>query len=168
MSPGKILAKYKEALGDDYHAYINHTKRVYEYACILRLTKSNDTLQMAAIFHDLDIWHHGTMDYLQGSTSLALSYSVEQGLEIDLTSLERCITLHHKLTSIKGDPIAEAFRKADLIDLSSGMIRFNIPRSLIVDMERRYPRLGFTKTVLKKSFVWAWRHPLKPFPMLKL
>ena len=168
MSPGKILAKYRETLGDDYHAYINHVKRVYEYSCILRLTKSNDLLQIAAIFHDLDIWQNDTMDYLPGSIEIAKQYVADQKLDLDSDQLESIIRLHHKMTPIKNNPLAEAFRKADLIDLTSGLIHFNIPKSLIVDTERRYPRLGFTKMIMKKTIRWAFRHPLRPLPMMKL
>jgi hypothetical protein len=168
MSPGKILTKYKNELGEDYHPYLNHVKRVYEYACMLRLERSSDLLLTAAIFHDLDIWVHHTMDYLKGSASLATEYVAKKEPDLDPALLSEIITKHHKLTPVKDNPVVEAFRKADLIDLSAGWIRFNIPKSIIVDTERRYPRLGFTKTVLSKTFGWSLKHPLRPFPMVKL
>jgi hypothetical protein len=168
MSPSKVLSKYKLQLGDDYHAYLNHVKRVYEYACMLRLERSSDLLMTVAIFHDLDIWAQGTMDYLSGSAQMARDYATHQSLDVDLDVLKTVIVNHHKLTRIKKQPEAEAFRKADLIDLSAGWIKFNIPKSIIVDTERRYPRLGFTRTVVSKTFAWSIRHPFKPFPMMKL
>jgi hypothetical protein len=167
MSPGKIMSHFKEPLGPDYHGYLNHVKRVYEYACMLRLERSNELLMIAAIFHDLDIWISGTMDYLGGSADLAIEHVRKNELKIDTTVLNEVITKHHKLTKIKNCPEAEAFRKADLIDLTAGWIRFNVPQSIIVDTERRYPRLGFTKNVISKTSSWALKHPFHPFPMMK-
>lgn len=167
MSPGKILTHYKEQLGSDYQGYLNHIKRVYEYSCLLRLERENELLMIASVFHDLDLWVSNTMDYLDGSVSLALGHVKKNDLGLDANLLEQVVTQHHKLTKIKNCPEAEAFRKADLIDLTSGWIRFNIPKSIIVDTERRYPRLGFTKKVLKKSVKWSFQHPFNPFPMMK-
>lgn len=168
MSPGKILSQYKEQLGDDYQSYLNHVKRVYSYACMLRLERESDLLLVAAVFHDLDLWVSETMDYLNGSVSLSHAHVDKNNLALDKQLLSDVISLHHKLTKIKRKPEAEAFRKADLIDLTSGCIHFNIPRSIIVDTERRHPRLGFTKTVIKKTLKWSRRHPLNPLPMVKI
>ena len=167
MSPSKILAKFKSDLGEDYHAYVHHVKRVYEYACILRLEKENERLKIAAIFHDLDIWHSQTMDYLKGSATLAGAYIQHQNLLVDIPQVEMNINRHHQITKIKDNPEAEAFRKADLIDLTSGWIHFNIPKSIIVDTERRYPRLGFTSKIAKRSIQWSLRHPFRPLPMIR-
>ena len=168
MSPAKVLSNYKESLGSDYHAYLNHVKRVYEYACMLRLERDSDLFMVAAIFHDLDIWRNSTMNYLPGSIELALDHIAQNNLPIDKATLSLVIKNHHKIRKIKNSPEAEAFRKADLIDLTSGWIKFNIPKSIIIDTERRYPRLGITKVVLQKVAHWAIRHPFKPFPMMKL
>lgn len=168
MSPGKVLSNYKKELGADFHSYLNHVKRVYEYACMLRLERESELFQVAAIFHDLDIWVTGTMNYLGGSCDLAISHIQKNKLEIDQAELAKIISNHHRMTKVKDHPEAEAFRKADLIDLTAGWIRFNIPKSIIVDTERRYPRLGFTKSVLKKTGRWAVKHPFNPFPMIKI
>jgi hypothetical protein len=164
---GKILKRYQKHLGADYHAYVNHAERVHHYACILMLTRESKKLAIAAAFHDLDIWLHGTMDYLKGSSDLARDYLRVNRIDMLADEMAFIIEQHHKLTAIKGSPEAEAFRKADLIDLSAGVIKFNIPSSLIVETEQRFPRLGFTSLVTRKTISWALKHPLKPFPMMK-
>lgn len=163
----QILHPYKRALGEDYNAYHNHAQRVYQYAIMLLLVRESPKLAVAAAFHDLDIWTGKTMDYLPGSSGLAMAYLKAGKLNLLPEEVAFIIENHHKLTGVKGNLEAEAFRKADFIDLTAGHIHFNMPVSLISDMEKRYPRYGFTKLIVKKSTSYAFRKPLRPFPMLK-
>ncbi len=154
-------------MGEDYLPYLNHACRVYEYSLILLLQKENKKLAIAAAFHDLDIWAKGTMDYLNGSSELAIDHLKRYETSLLVDEMKFIIENHHKLNRIKGNMEAEAFRKADLVDLTGGFIKFNIPKSIIREIENKYPRLGFTKLVTKKVLKWAIRHPLKPFPMIR-
>ncbi|MFY0599670.1 MAG: HD domain-containing protein [Cyclobacteriaceae bacterium] len=163
-----ILKTYEKHLDGDFDAYHNHALRVYYYARTLLLMKENRKLAIAAAFHDLDIWVKGDMDYLKGSAEFAKGYLKENKLSFLPDELEFIISNHHKLTRIKGNIEAEAFRKADLIDLTSGWIKFNIPNSLITEMERKVPRLNFSKIILKKVVTHAFRNPTRPFPMIRL
>ncbi len=162
-----ILKRYRNKLGDAYQPYRNHAHRVYQYALILLLKRDSKKLEIAAAYHDLDIWLSQTMNYLKGSEAEARKHIEINKLDLLPDEVGFIIRKHHKLTRIKGSVEAEAFRKADLIDLSAGWISYNIPKSIIKDTENQYPRLGFTKLVLKKTFVHALKHPLNPFPMLR-
>lgn len=161
------MKHYKSQLGGDYLAYRNHAHRVAEYARILMLQKESKKFQIVAAFHDLDIWVSGGMDYLGGSSQMAKKYLKTNRINLLADEIEFMISNHHKLTKIKGAVEAEAFRKADLIDLSAGIVPFNIPKSLIVETEKNYPRNGFTKKVILKTIKWALSHPFRPFPMIK-
>ncbi len=163
----KILRHHKKSLGKDYQPYLNHALRVYEYALILLLQRESKKLQVVSAFHDLDIWKSNSMNYLKGSENMAADYIKINRIDLLSDEVKFIISNHHKLTRIKGNVEAEAFRKADLIDLSSGWISYNIPKSLIVESERKYPRMGFTWIVVKKVLKYALLHPWNPFPMLR-
>lgn len=154
-------------MGADFDAYHNHAQRVYHYATTLLLMRESKKLAISAAFHDLDIWVNQTMNYLPGSAHLANTYLSGSDYQLLPEEIKFIISQHHKLRKIKGNIEAEAFRKADLIDLTAGKIRFNIPISIIQDLERQYPRKAFTKLILRKSFHHALNHPLNPFPMIK-
>lgn len=154
-------------MGTDFEPYLNHCYRVYFYARTLLLMRENQKLAIAAAFHDLDIWVGKKVDYLPGSVALALDYLHKNQLGYLPDEMKFIITNHHRLRPIKGNIEAEAFRKADLIDLTSGLIHFNIPLQLVSKLEVEHPRLSFTGIVTKKVFRHALTHPLKPFPMIR-
>lgn len=163
-----ILKEFKQELGDDFDAYHNHAQRVYYYSKTLLLMKENRKLGIAAAFHDLDIWESQSMDYLSGSADLANAYMSKNDLRYLPDEMTYIISNHHKLNRISGNIEAEAFRKADIIDLSGGLIHFNIPKSLVMEAESKYPRLGFSKTIFLKTIKYALAHIFNPFPMIKL
>ena len=163
----QILHKHREALGTDYHAYHHHAQRVYQYAITLLLQRENKKLAICAAFHDLDIWGGDNMDYLKGSIDLAQEYLVHKDFALVPEEVSYIINNHHKLRKIKGNIEAEAFRKADLIDLTAGHVHFNIPHSLVQGLEKQFPRAGFTQVILKKTIQHAFKNPLNPFPMTR-
>ncbi len=163
-----ILSHYKSELGNDFDAYHNHAQRVYYYARTLLLMSENRKLAIASAFHDLDIWIAKTMDYLPGSVRLSSDYIRAYKLGFLPDELAFIINNHHKLRKIKGNIEAEAFRKADLIDLTSGWIKYNIPKSLILEAERVFPRHNFTGLITKKALQYAFKNPLRPLPMIRL
>ena len=107
------------------------------------------------------------MDYLPGSEQLARDYLKGGDFDYLPDEIAFFIKSHHKLWPIKGNIEAEAFRKADLIDLTGGWIRYNIPESIISETERAFPRENFTKVISSRVLKHAFRHPFRPFPMIK-
>lgn len=162
-----ILAPYSAILGADFQGYSNHASRVYYYSITLLLMKQNKKLAIAAAFHDLDIWVNNDLDYLPGSAALACKYLKDQKLNYLPDEMQYIINNHHKMSRISGNIEAEAFRKADLIDLTGGRIKFNIPKVLIREIEDKYPRLNFSRTIAKKVIKHMLKNPLHPLPMLR-
>lgn len=154
-------------MGKDFDAYHHHCQRIYCYSKTLLLMRENKKLAIAAAFHDLSIWKDNSMDYLKGSSEECLKYLQIHQSNYLPDEFRHIICHHHQLRSIKGNIEAEAFRKSDLIDLTAGFVRFNIPKSLVQAAEEEFPRLGFSKIILKKWMGYALKNPSKPIPMIK-
>ena len=65
------------------------------------------------------------------------------------------------------DPLVEAFRRADLIDVSRGLVTAGVPRSTYGELRRRYPDTGFRRMLLRAFGRGLRADPLRPAPMLK-
>lgn len=163
-----ILESYLELLKDDL-GYVNHTKRMVLYA--LELQELNEEqiekFVIAVAFHDLGIWTEKSFDYLEPSVELARAYLTQQDKMAYEHDVVQMIDEHHKQTPIKNNPLAELFRKADLIDVSWGLLSFGVDGEKIKEIKKAFPNNGFHKTLIK----WAWRQlkkePWRPMPMLK-
>lgn len=169
----RVLMYYTQALGKDYNAYRNHVYRVYHLTLLLckkELNKAQEeALAIATVFHDIGVWTHHSMDYLSPSAESANQHldQIGKGHLADLC--KDIILQHHKLSTYQGDhaELIEAFRQADLMDLSFGKINRGLPTSRYVHLRESFPFLRFQKLILKKVMSYALRHPLRPFPMLK-
>jgi hypothetical protein len=81
------------------------------------------------------------------------------------------IDQHHRLRRVVEGPepeVVEAFRRADLVDLSRGVLRAGLPRELISELAARFPYAGFHGFLARTGLRWAVRHPLRPLPMVRL
>lgn len=169
----RVLIYYTQALGQDYNAYRNHVYRVYHLTLLLcpkELNKAQEeALAVAAAFHDLGIWTHHSMDYLRPSAQLAEQHLDETGRSHLSELTKHIIVQHHKLSAItdQQEALTEAFRKADLMDLSFGKISFKLPSSRYAHLRESFPFLGFQKMIYKRVLSYAFRHPMRPFPMIK-
>jgi hypothetical protein len=164
-----ILAMHKTQLGLHFDKYYNHACRVYSLA-VYNCRPTEDeamSLAVAAAFHDLGIWTVTTFDYLEPSVLLAEKYLEETGMTEQTALVTDIILNHHKLSAYRENRLAEAFRKADLVDLSLGLIKFNIPASYIRQLKGQFPALGFHRFILKQAANHFARHPLNPLPMIK-
>ncbi|MFK7968744.1 MAG: HD domain-containing protein [Bacteroidia bacterium] len=162
-----ILNQHHEALGLDLLAYSGHCYRVLNYMRFLGMDEDDLDLALVALpFHDLAVWTEKSMDYLEPSFLLAKSYVEEKELDLDINHLRIIILGHHKTSKIDQSPVAELLRKADLIDLSKGMIRFGLSKAKIAEVKSAMPYYGFQSIIMRKVIVHAIKHPFKPFPML--
>jgi len=169
----EVLNTYAAALGSDFVGYRNHAYRVMNLCLALSPTGDEPNRQkiaIAAAFHDLGIWTAGTFDYIDPSAKLASAHLVRSnhapwGPEIDTTIRE-----HHKLLRYRPHPdwLVEPFRKADLVDLSRGVVTFGVPRGLIKDLFAQWPSAGFHTRLVQLSLRRLKTHPLSPLPMLRL
>ncbi len=163
-----ILNQYKVELGPDYDRYRGHCYRLLNYCILMDLDKSEfKQMEVAIPFHDLGIWTHTTMDYLKPSADLAQEYVLENNLELDTENLKEIIVGHHKLNGIKGNDLAEKLRKADLVDLSFGLIPCGLKRKDIKTIQEQIPSLKFHRMIFGNVIRHAASHWSNPFPMMK-
>ena len=165
-----LLSPYSDCLGKDAPAYTHHVIRMIHYAYALGELCADDKekILIAGVFHDLGIWTNHTIDYLEPSVKLATNYLKENNIlhyEEDVTSM---IYYHHKLFPIKTNPLAERFRKADLADVSWGIISSGIDKTMIKELKDSFPNCGFHKRLAALTWIQLKKNPLNPLPMMKL
>ncbi|MEZ5284846.1 MAG: hypothetical protein R2712_08570 [Vicinamibacterales bacterium] len=139
------LAVHREVLGRDLVATAT-TSTASSTRPRRRVTPEDEALEKlaaAAVFHDLGIWTAGTFDYLEPSVALAVACLDARGRPEWVEEVAAMIRDHHKLRRSRGGPLAEAFRRADWIDVTLGVRRFGIPRIVIRQMLERWPSAGF-------------------------
>lgn len=168
----ELLHQYSSELGKDFDAYRNHTYRVLNF-CSALSTDDPEPLQkmaIAAAFHDLGIWTDKTFDYLPPSERLARAYLDQKGNTEWAPEIGSMIQEHHKIRQYQPDPsgLIEAFRRADLIDVSRGVISFGLPRELLREIFSAFPNAGFHKCLGQLAIKRLLSHPLSPLPMLRL
>jgi hypothetical protein len=170
------LGPFSAALGADREGYTNHVVRVLAFCDELHQLQraagprpsDQEEFLVAAVFHDLGIWTHRTFDYLEPSMRLAEQW-LERAGRSDLRELVgRMISSHHKLRRAGGrdDPV-ELLRRADAVDVSLGLVRFGLPRSVHHRVARTYPNAGFHRTLVGLSVRQLLTHPLHPAPMVR-
>ena len=167
----EIIAAHAAALGRDAAAYRNHVYRMlnFYHALSPEIRAISTSVEVAAAFHDLGIWTHRTFDYLFPSCNLATDY-LNQNSRADLAAeVENMILHHHKITTYTGENAAhvERFRRADLVDLSLGTIRFGIPRATVKATRAAFPNAGFHRRLASLTIARFARHPLNPLPMFR-
>lgn len=167
----QLFDTYSDRFGKHQSAYRNHVYRLINLVAAQRPLDENELeiLQVAAFFHDAGIWLAGTFDYLQPSARLADHYLQEQQLEDWRPLVETMILNHHKVTrySSSADKLVEAFRRADWIDLSLGLLRFGIPMARIRLIKQGFPNTGFHRLLIKLGSQQLLSQPWRPLPMLR-
>jgi hypothetical protein len=166
----ELLTEHVTVLGADYVAYRNHTYRVANL-CLADTSGGFDTIEkvaIAAAFHDLGIWTDRTFDYLAPSVERARAYLVRAGRTQWTSEISAMILEHHKLSAVRGAGLAEAFRRADWIDVTRGLRRFSLPRGLVREVFSAWPSAGFHKRLIELELERLRTHPLSPFPMVRL
>ncbi len=168
----ELLEGYREQLAEDYAAYRNHCMRVFNYCSALagaEAAAAENKIIIAAVFHDLGIWTENTFDYLQPSQLLAQRYLEKSFKESWCKEIEAMIGEHHKLTRYQANPswLVEAFRKADRIDLSGGLLRYRLKDDFVSDVLDAFPNAGFHAMLVRLAVKRLQSHPLNPLPMMK-
>ena len=160
-----VLDRHRDALGNDRSAYRNHVYRCLTYHQQLLGFSIPDAAALAWATHDLGIWTAGTLDYLTPSADLAAAYADEFGIA-DIGQLRALVTEHHRLRPVD-DRVIETFRRADLIDVSHGVLRQGIGRPAIRAAVDALPYNGFHAFLARGLSGYALRHPLRPLPMMR-
>lgn len=168
----ELLRHYAPVLGKDFDGYRNHTYRVVNF-CAAFATDDPEPLRkitIAAVFHDLGIWTDKTFDYLPPSEKLAEAYLAEVGKAEWTPEIRAMIHEHHKITRYPSDPkgLVEAFRRADWVDVTRGLLTFGLPRTFLREVFSTFPDAGFHKLLVQLSARRLLSHPLSPLPMFRL
>lgn len=160
-----LLHRYHRELGDHILTYRNHVYRCTTYHELLLGAPVPDFAVLAWAAHDLGIWTADTFDYLEPSADLAAAHSEEFGIK-NVDQLRKLINHHHRLRQ-SHDHMTETFRRADLIDVSRGLLSGSIGHSTIQSIVTELPYCGFHVFLAKGLIRYAVQHPLRPFPMLR-
>ena len=166
-----VLGAHTSALGDDFVAYRNHVYRVVNLCLRLASATADEVhrIAVAAVFHDLGIWTAGTFDYLRPSVALAKAYLLRSSTPELVPEVETMILEHHKISPYRGasQPLVEAFRKADWIDVSRGLLRFGMPRRFVAELYAKWPSAGFHRRLVQLSLQRFRSNPWTPLPMVR-
>jgi hypothetical protein len=160
-----VLDRYRGELGDHTPTYRNHVYRCITYHQLLLDAPVPDFAALAWAAHDLGIWTAATFDYLTASADLAAAHADEFGIK-DVNQIRTLITDHHRLRP-SHDHMTETFRKADLIDVSHGLLSGQIGRSPVQAVVAQLPYRGFHAFLAKGLTRYAARHPPRPLPMVR-
>ena len=165
----EILESHRQrAHGDDagYAAYKAHVYRVVNVARALapQGPDCDDKLAIAAAFHDLAAFD--TLDYLVPSIAAQDAWLHETGRENWSDELALIVAEHHRLSRYGPTrphaPLVEAFRRADLVDVSQGLIRFGIPNSYVKEVRAAFDASVFFKRVIPSGTLRAVRKLQQP------
>ena len=165
----EILDSHRHcARGDEsgWAAYRAHVYRVINFARALSPTapELDYKLAIAAAFHDIAVFD--TLDYLVPSITAQDRWLQRTGRQAWSEELAVVIAEHHRLTRYGADrphaALAEAMRRADLIDVSQGVIRFGLPKTFVREVRRCFDATEFFTRVIPLGTVRAVRARQQP------
>lgn len=139
----QILVEHRDRAGEDdagWAGYRGHIYRVLNFARALtpESPDRDDKLAIAGAFHDLEAFV--SLDYLAPSIRAQDDWLRATGREGWSDELAVIVAEHHRPTPYRGAhaTLAEAFRKADLVDVSQGLIHPGIPRAYVKAVRRAF------------------------------
>jgi hypothetical protein len=165
-----VMERFGSALGRDRTGYFHHVVRVLNfYRALSPGNDCPDPVVVAGAFHDLGIWTAGTFDYLGPSVKEVSACLESEGHAAWLPEVRAIIEQHHKLTPYRGpfEDTVETFRRADLVDVSLGLVRSGLPSPWVREVRRSFPNAGFHRRLLALTGRQFLRDPLHPLPMMR-
>jgi len=147
------LARLAGAIGADLPGYRNHIYRVLTYAMHFMggEVRWRRPFAFALAYHDVGMWTHGELAYLEPSVELAERARRDHARDLPRDLIRDLILWHHKLTPFRGADAAaiNALRKGDWVDASQGMIRKGLTRAQIAAVNAALPAHGFSDTLMR-------------------
>jgi len=166
-----LLLPWQAAVGPALPAYRNHCQRLFHLTCAFRqhsTVEEDRLIAVAAAFHDIGIWTHHTLDYLEPSAELAVAWLESQGEGASNSIVWAMVVEHHKIRAASASlDLVEAFRRADWTDVMQGHLRFGLAKPVYRQLKQQYPFLGFHTMLLRLGARQLRHHPLQPLPMLR-
>ena len=157
------------ARGDEagFAGYRGHVYRVFNLArgLVDEADDRDDKLAIAATFHDIEAF--AGLDYLAPSINAQDAWLEQTGRSEWSDELAVVVAQHHHFGTYRGPHarLAEPLRRADLADLSQGLIRSGIPKERVRTVRGTFD-VGsfFTRSVPRAAVRNLVRHPLDPMP----
>jgi hypothetical protein len=165
----EILEAHRHrARGDDagFDAYKAHAYRVVNFArAMTPATPDRDEkLSIAAAFHDLAAFD--TLDYLAPSIEAQDAWLRQTGREAWADELALIVAEHHRMSKYGPNrphaPLVEAVRRADLVDVSQGLIRFGISSAYVKEVRGAFDASVFFTRVIPMGTLRAVRKLQQP------
>lgn len=165
----EILESHRHyARGDDagYDGYKAHVYRVINFARAFTPDAGDrdDKLAIASAFHDLAAFD--TIDYLVPSIEAQDAWLAETGRDSWSDELALIVAEHHRLLTYGASrphaALVEAVRRADLVEVSQGRIRFGLPRGFVDDVRAAFDADEFFNRVIPLGAARAIRKLQQP------
>jgi hypothetical protein len=169
----QILADHGDrAQGDaaGWAGYTGHVYRVLNFARAMtpQTADRDDKLAIAGAFHDLEAF--ASLDYLGPSIRAQDAWLRETGRTAWADELALVVAEHHRITPYRGAhaPLVEGFRRADLVDVSQGLVRGGLPRAYVREVRAAFD-VGpfFTKVVPRAVVRRLATRPWDPLPHMR-
>lgn len=167
----EILDARRGILGPARVPYEGHVYRVFNFCRALHAGRgADDAIAAASAFHDLGVFPDGNLDYLAPSIAMMREWAEASGRTALDAETALMIDMHHKLSRYRGkhEAIVEAFRRADLVDVALGLVRFGLNAEFVREVQSRFPNAGFHGTLVRVIGRWIVRHPTNPLPVFRL
>ena len=169
--PRHALDLYFDALGSllgsDRLGYRNHCQRVLIHFRAFAPGADLAPVVPALVFHDIALWTHDTVDYIDPSSQLAREHCATIGRENWAPAVGAMIEWHHKQTTYRGPhaEFVEPLRRADMSDFTFGILGGS---SASARREaREFPNAGFHKMLLRRTIGRLLTKPWSPAPMMR-
>jgi hypothetical protein len=149
------LARLREITGETRGPMERHGLRVFLIADRLATardaTVDREVLLIAGLLHDIGLYDeasHGGVYVREGAEFTANLLDKQSWDQARIRLCFDAIERHHELRSQweRGTEV-ELIRRADLVDLSSGLVRFDLSREWLRDLFRSVPRDGTYPTI---------------------
>ncbi len=167
----ELFERHAAVFGPDLPIYRGHVHRVLGLVGLQRDVSEDlaRSLGVTAFFHDAGIWFDGTWDYLPPSVRRATA-ALDGPDRAYAKLVAEMIDKHHRLRPAHGsDPLVEAFRRADLADVSAGLVRpTGVSRQAYRSLSAAHPAHGFRPMLLRAFGRGVREAPLRPLPMIKM
>jgi predicted hydrolase (HD superfamily) len=149
------LAALRDATGESGGPMERHGLRVFLIADRLATARDlkvdREVLLIAGLLHDVGLYDaasHGGVYVKEGAEFTAEILRKQDWDEDRIRLCFDAIERHHELRSQwdRGDEV-ELIRRADLVDISDGLIRFGLSREWLKDLFHSVPRKGTYRTI---------------------
>ncbi|MBC7541707.1 MAG: HD domain-containing protein [Candidatus Sericytochromatia bacterium] len=156
--------------------FLFHSARVAAYAqrvCARRgQTADTDVLRWAGTFHDIMVLLPFRLrpwgaDYVSDSAELAGVYLTAKGLldPARIQLVQACIQHHHDLRT-HPHPLVEAFRLADWLEVSQGLMRAGLTATDMAEVRGIHPPAGFGQALA--GVILRVMNPIRPIHGFRL